>query len=144
MTAEELQIKALLADSGEGELAGEERLLTAAWSRDVARIAALARAAFATPAPDAAGWPWLRHEGARALVRRRRRLVLCRLAEAATLLILAWNGWSTLSARRQRADLERLDNVLALLETGPGARQADGVSIANLSQRLIRLQTATW
>lgn len=143
MTAEELQLKALLADSGEGELSGEERALTAAWSRDVARLAALARAALAAPAP-AAGQPWLRLEGARGLARRRRRLVVCRLAEAAALLILAWNGWSTLSAKRQRADLERLDNVLALLESGAGAMPSEGVSLDGLSQRLLRLQTATW
>ncbi|MDD5708196.1 MAG: hypothetical protein PHR35_19935 [Kiritimatiellae bacterium] len=140
--SDDLEIKALLANSGEAELTSEELARTQTWRHDAGRIADLARAALAEPPPAASAVRSLcRVAAQRQAMRLRLRRQVWWLAAAATLLLLAGGGSIRLAEWRDRARLERLDNVLALLESSSIAAAQGHITREALSDRLVRLQS---
>ena len=142
MNRTDLEIKALLESSGEADLADEERKQTSVWRRDLESLSRMARHHLGATRPPQARGTLLRAAKHNLALRRRWRWSM-RLAAAASLTLLAWNFRNAQPAQPPDVRLQRLDNVLALLEYGNGDTAGRGKDLSGLSERLIRLQAFT-
>ena len=150
---ETLEQKALLAASGETTLTESERRQTECWSREVDALTRRVYAALNDGAPGAITVAELRPETRRAIARQRvrfRRLRLVRgLAAAALLLLMAGGAFHLHIQREEQRDLQRLGNVLFLLEPVDddgldGLVAQDRVTLETLADQLGRLQAARY
>lgn len=142
MNSEELEIRALLATSGEAQLTAAEAEQSAVWRAEVARLAQLSREGLGAPIPEALR-KRLRLQAGRPFWRVSRNLLLWRAAAAAALLALVWSGVDDYRLRREAQRLQRLHAVLLLIgaETASDEVSADATR-ESLAARLLLLQTA--
>ncbi len=141
----ERELRALLRQSGEwvGRVSPEEEQATAAWLHDVERLTQLAQSALQPELP-AEVLARIRMAAGRRLYRVRlfRRVGRIAVAAAAVALV-GWTGWTTWQGPRRTHQLERMDNLLGLLESAEFGQVAeDGSHLEGLAVRLMELQDA--
>ena len=151
-THEKLEMKALLASTGEVRLTADEQALTAEWRRGLDHLTAGARDALAGAGSPAYTLQDLRPATRAAVARQRfragRRRLVRRLAAAASLALLIGSGMHLQIVRAEQTKLERLVSVLLLFEDPEEAIDFSLIdqtpaTLKTLAAHLSRLQFAS-
>ncbi len=150
-TEHALEMKALLAASGEAVLSERERQQTAVWTRDLEALTEHAKAAFSAGPTGELTVNHLNPAARTAIARRRFRIrqhrLVRRLAAAAALVLLIGGGFQFHVRKAEQIRLDRLGSVLFLLENADDAfldsnLGTDRVTLESLAEQLSRLQFA--